>query len=38
MNKEEKRLERYRKFKSENFWNRTEKMQKELEEALNQIW
>lgn len=38
MTKEEKKLEKYIKFKSKNFWNRTIEMQKKLEKALNQIW
>lgn len=38
MTKEEKKLEKYIDFKSKNFWNRTKKMQENLENALNQIW
>ena len=36
--KDEEKLKRYRKFKEENFWNRTDKMQKDLEDALDSIW
>lgn len=30
--------EKYNKFVSENFWNRTKTMENKLEKALNKLW
>lgn len=35
---DKQRLEKYKQFKEENFWNRTPEMQKKLEEAFDKIW